>query len=886
MSGFIQASDWLSSCTVPLLHVRAVARGRPAWYCPGTSVLGHLPVPPRAVTEESAVFRPTQIRLDYGRLKGDSRFRTIATRNPVISWAAQATAPGVAQAAFRVTVRTSSEELWDSGWTESREQHVAYQGKAFPLGKRCYVGVQIRDTMANVSEAYEDHFFFCQPDHWDAPWIGASVDVVRRPVTFRKAFRIEREIESACLFGCGLGYHEFAINGRNVDVSQMDPAHTDYSKTCSFVAFPEVESCLSPGENVLECIVADGWRRIDSPLLDKHMGGRKIEFDGVPQLSAFLSIRYVDGTSETVRTDGSWLWAHGPLVECNLFDGSVYDASQQIHEGTYKPIIALDPPGGGMQVMTLEPIREKEVYTPLTIFEPREGIYVVDFGQNLAGVTRIRLPKAMTPGQTIVIRHAEFLDEDGTLYTAPLREARSTDTYIAGGKGLDLEQWQPKFTYHGFRYAQIEGYGARITKDDISAVALYTDVASGSLFTCGSALLNQIHKNVVMTEKANIHSILTDCPQRDERMGWMNDATVRFEETPYNFDIGRLFPKVVRDILGAQQDGAFTCTVPYVFGGNPADPVCSSFLVAGYEALLHTGNTEIVAEAFDGFAAWEDVLLARSDGYIVNYSYYGDWAGPAYACEGEDGAKSAVTDGHLMSTGYSYLNCKLLAEFAGVIGRDAEKAKYEDLKRRIGEAFLRKWFNPETGIVDKGSQASQAFSLWLGLIDAAHEAKVAKVMCDDLRNNDYRITTGNLCTRYLVDMLAKHGYVDDVYTLLTREEYPSYGFMIQNEATTIWERFELKKNPGMNSHSHPMFGSVGYWFYAYLVGVQPVEYGFGKVRIKPYIPSALLSAQAVVATVKGEGVPGILTLAASRDSVKIIAAEKESIRTGGEVKLA
>jgi len=798
------------------------------------------------------VFRPTQIRVDYGALKGDSRFRTIATRNPVISWAAQATVAGTFQAAFRVTVRTASEELWDSAWTEGRKQQVTYQGKALPLGRRCHVTVQIRDNQWNVSEAHEDHFFFCQPDHWDAPWIGASVDEARKPIYFRKAFRVDREVASACLFGCGLGYHEFSINGRAVDTSQMDPAHTDYSRICNFAAFPEIEHCLRPGENVLECVVADGWRRIDSPFLDRHMGGRRIGFAGVPQLSAFLSIGYADGLSETVRTDGSWLWAHGPLLECNLYDGAVYDANKQICECAYRPVKTLDPPGGKMQVMTLEPIREKEVYAPLTIFEPREGSYVVDFGQNLAGVTRIRLPKAMTPGQTIRIRHAEFLDEDGTLYRAPLRGARCMDTYIASGNGLDLEWWQPKFTYHGFRYAQVEGYGARITKADIAAVAFYTDVASGSLFTCGSALLNQIHKNVVMTEKANIHSILTDCPQRDERMGWMNDATVRFEETPYNVDIGRLFPKVVRDILAVQKDGAFTCTVPYVFGGNPADPVCSSFLVAGYEALLHTGNTEIIAEAFDGFAAWEDVLLSRSDGYIVNYSYYGDWAGPAYACVGEDGAKSAVTDGNLMSTGYSYLNCRLLAEFAAVIGRDAERARYEDLQARIREAFLRRWFNADTGMVDKGSQASQAFSLWLGLIDAEHEAKAAAIMHDDLQNNRYRITTGNLCTRYLVDMLAKHGYVDDVYKLLTREEYPSYGFMIQNEATTIWERFELKKSPGMNSHSHPMFGSVGYWFYAYLVGVQPAEYGFGKVRIRPYIPTALLSAQAVVATVKGD----------------------------------
>jgi alpha-L-rhamnosidase len=336
-------------------------------------------------------------------------------------------------------------------------------------------------------------------------------------------------------------------------------------------------------------------------------------------------------------------------------------------------------------------------------------------------------------------------------------------------------------------------------------------------------------------------------------MGWMNDATVRFEETPYNFDIGQMFPKVVRDIVDAQSpDGAITCTAPYVFGARPADPVCSSFLVAGDMALMHTGNNEIIREAYEKFKAWEDFLLEKSDGYIVNYSYYGDWAGPAYACDHPQGANSAVTPGILMSTGYSYYNCTLIAKFAGLLGFGSDALKYAGIAEKIREAFLDKWFDRESCVVASGSQASYAFSLWLGLIPEEYEQRAAELMKDDLVNGGYKITTGNLCTRYLFDMLAKYGYIDTAWELVTRQEYPSYGYMIQNEATTIWERFELKLDPGMNSHCHPMYGAVDYWFYAYIAGIKPKTPAYGEFAVNPHYPKNLLSASAFIDTVKGD----------------------------------
>ena len=542
-----------------------------------------------------------------------------------------------------------------------------------------------------------------------------------------------------------------------------------------------------------------------------------------------------------------------------IFDGELYDANfsaggwdSPAYQG-FPPAKILPGPGGVMKPMLIPPILEHKTHSPIACWQLGGSAAIADFGRNIAGVIRMRLPKGMVKGQMIRITHAEALDEDGGLYTAPLRGAKATDTYIASGDGRDLEVWQPIFTYHGFRYAKIEGFGSGFDPALVEAVELYTDLDTRSSFRCGNALVTKIHENCVATERSNQHGVLTDCPNREERQGWMNDATVRFEETPYNFEVGRMFTKLIRDLTDLQgEDGSITCTAPYVWGNRPADPVCSSFLIAAMQSYMHTGDLDIVREGFDAFKGWERRLLAASSGYIVQYSYYGDWAGPAYACDGEDGAVSAVTPGIFMSTGYSYYNCTLLSKFAGLLGKSEEQAHWAGTAEKVKLAMLDRWYDPANAVMATGSQACQAFALWLGVIPGPDRAKAAKRLRDDLSAAEYQFTTGNLCTRYMMDVLAQYGYIEDAWKLITKESYPSFGFMIQHEATTIWERFELKKNPGMNSWNHPMYGAVDYWLYAYLGGIKPIKAGYGEASISPYIPNELLSAETVVDTCKGE----------------------------------
>ncbi len=796
--------------------------------------------------------------IDGGRIRNDSRFCTIDSPRPVFAWSVDSSQEDNIQSACRVIVE-SEKQLWDSDWVSQSEQCLSYNGDKLPAGIMLSLTVMIRDRYGEESESYKASFVsgVLSEEEISGEWIAAKEETNGRVLYFRRDFTLSEMPKSACLYVSGLGYHNVTVDGTDLTDYKLEPAFSAYEKTVYYTVHTNIRNLLKPGKNTIGVQVAEGWRNNVSPSVRNR---RKTTFFGKSQLWCMLVLRYKDGRTETISTDENWGVKFGPIVSASIFHGETYNARladktwdiAALSPSGFSPAVKTPPPGGTLRPMALEPIRETAVFSPIEITTPKPGIFVADFGQNISGAVRMVLPLSLNAGQTITLRFAEELDEDGTIYTAPLRGAKCTDTYIASGDTRDEILWEPKFTYHGFRYVEIAGVD-HIGKDDLTALLWCTDLKNRSMFSCGSALVNQIQKNLVMTEMDNMHSLLTDCPQRDERLGWMNDATVRFEETPYNFDIGRMFPKIVRDIRDEQIDGAITCTAPFFIGSRPADPVCSAYLMAAYQAWMHTGNTALLKEAFDGLSAWEDCLLSHSDNYIVNYSYYGDWAGPSYACEGGDidAAKNAETDGIILSTGYSYLNCKLLSKMAMAIHRVDKAKHYADIGEKIKGAFLSKWHDGH-GKIANGSEGAQAFALWLEILPEEVRQTAADILANDLVDRDYMFTTGNLCTRYMMDMLAKYGHIDEAWTFLNKETYPSYGYMIQNEATTVWERFELKKSPTMNSHNHPMYGAVGYFFYAWIAGITPIESGWKKIKIAPVLPKGLCSAHAVVDTVLGE----------------------------------
>jgi alpha-L-rhamnosidase len=707
------------------------------------------------------------------------------------------------------------------------------------------LSLSLRDENGEESCSSENYIRASLFEEWDAPWIKPSEDLGDAVIYFGREFELDNtDIENAVLYICGIGYHKATLNGSSLSDHRLAPSISNYNKRCYYETL-DVSALLKVGKNHLDVSVAQGWRRNLGDYL-KHTKDKTASFFGAPQLTAILSVSFEDGRHLKIVTDEKWSAKKGNITSSHLFDGESYDA--RISDEPADACVITDKPSKDTVMCPdlLEPITVKKIFTPVSIYKVTDG-YIFDLGQNIAGVSEITVPADLSEGTRIVLQHAEMLGDDGDIYTLPLRGAKATDTYIVGKENPST--WSPSFTYHGFRYVKVCGLPCRPPKNFLRGLQFYTDIDSGSSFRCGSALVNNLQNMIVMTERDNIHSIATDCPQRDERMGWLNDASVRFEEMPYNFDVGRLFPKIIGDIRDEQIDGAITCTAPYIFGNRPADPVSSSFLIAAYMSYMHYGNTEIIRDTYPSMCAWNEYLEKISENGIIPLTYYGDWASPEDCCIGY--AESALTPGEFMSTGYHYLNSRLLATFAEILGKSGDAERHIKRADFVRKAMLSKWLSAD-GRIATGSQACQAFALRLGILPEDMRAKAADIMNEEVIRAGMRLTTGNLCTLYLMEMLAEYGYIDTAWELITREEYPSWGYMMQNGATTVWERFELKKDPGMNSHCHPMYGSVGKWLYTHIAGITPLCAGFDKIQIRPYMPKKLLSAEATVNTIKGD----------------------------------
>ena len=800
-------------------------------------------------------FRPFDLRIDHGRWNG-----LIFTDNPrpVFSWAVQGTSNGQYQSACHICVTQEEKTVWDSGWVIQKEQSLTYAGEPLESSTEYGLILTVRNNLGAVSEPVNARFMTALLTPWPAPWLKPEEDYGDGAIYAWKNFSLTEIPKTAIGYVCGLGYHRLWINGHPAAPEDfMTPAYSSYHKRCYYTAHAGLQKWLQVGENTIGMVVAPGWRRNRGKYLE-NTEGRPVKLMGEPQFTAMLDLAFADGRKDSVMTAGDWHSSRGPIVQSNIFRGETYNADKEIpYWCTAQMDIAgaacqlTDAPTRVMELQKLEPVRVGRIYKPRSVSQPRSGVFVFDFGQNLAGVCQLRLPADLPEETKIVVRHAELLDEDGMLYTAPLRTASATDCYLVGKPDDKERTWNPEFTYHGFRYAEVTGLNCVPGPDFICALALHNDVENRSMFRCGSGMVNQLQEAIVATELSNIHNVPTDCPQRDERMFWLNDATVRFEEMPFNVECGQLLPKIVWDIIDAQdENGAIPCTVPFIYGTQPTDPACSSFLVAAKQAYLHHGNLELIQQAYPALRAWNACLWNMAEDGIIPNTLYGDWASPEDCCM-EIAPFSAVTPGTVLSTGYCYYNASVLAEFARILNLPDEEILQCGRADKIRTAMLRKWLQPD-GSFASGSQACQAFPLWLGIIPEEQKELVARKLHEAVKAAGYRLTTGNLCTLYVMDALAEHGYIEDAWKVLTREKYPSWGYMLQNDATTIWERFELKKDPAMNSHNHPMYGSVGAWLYTHLVGIQPVDSGFSKVQIQPYIPENLTFAEAVLDTCKGQ----------------------------------
>jgi alpha-L-rhamnosidase len=630
----------------------------------------------------------------------------------------------------------------------------------------------------------------------------------------RTEFDLDSPVASARIHVAAVGYGELSINGERVGDGKLDPAWTDYEKRVLY-ATHDVTDRLSTGENALGLWLGRGW-------FAKQ--GAYWVADGSPRARATVTVEFEDGRTRTIATNGDWAARASPLRENDIYDGEVYDARHEqdgwdspgFDDGDWDEAAVVDAPGGTLRPQRIQSMGVVDTFDVESVQDHPEGP-ILDFGQNLTGWLEIEIDGA-GEGDEVTLRHAEALTEDGDLSTTDLRSADATDTYVAAGAGT--ETYEPRFTYHGFRYAQVSGYPGEFDPDDVTAKVVSTAMDRRGEFSCSNEDLNQLQHNSVWGLRSNTHSIPEDCPQRDERFGWTGDAHISTRSLLFNFDSVRFDEKWARDHDDvANEMGYVTDVIPSKSFEDPADPTWSiTRVMVPWYLYRHDGDAGILREQYEGMREYVDYWTGVAEDGIVpgDYGKYGDWL----AFENTDGRRGLPHD--LFNTAFVYQVTDTFAKIARVVGNEADADAYRERAEYIADAFNEEYFDPEAGEYGPGTQSSFSVPLFLGMVPDEHVDAVAANLAEKVRADGGKLKTGFLGTRPLIHTLADHGYEELAYEVVSQPEQPGWVYMARNGATTMWERWNSDESvgSGMNSLNHSPFTHVSEFFYEVLAGIQ------------------------------------------------------------------
>lgn len=765
----------------------------------------------------------------------------VGTRTPRFSWRLS---QGADQEAYSIEVKDSAGNTVFSRSEQSAENVCRFEGELKSSEQYTWrVTLSLADGSSITSP--EGSFETALLDGPEGDFIAFAGYEKRKSPYFLRQADITRKVVHARAYVCGLGYYELTINGKKVGDSSLCPGWTDYNKRVLYDTY-DITPYLRQGKNAFGVQLGEGWFGHEHIFFQQIFGTNPSWFND-PCLKMNILLCYEDG-SETIVTaaDGKWLCAQSPIVMNNVFDGETYDARMEI-EGWNTPefvpderftpaINAPKPPKGIMDTTLMPSIGEHTVLRPKEVHRP--GVYTVvyDFGQNIAGWTRLRLRGPR--GAKVVVRYGESINQDKTVNQMNLREAKQTDTYILKGEYVQ-EYYKPRFTYHGFRFAEVTiDEGVHLL--GCEAYRVNNRLQRAGHFECSEPMLNKIYNAVINTEMNNEHSVPTDCPQRDERLGWINDVTVRFEQTMFNFDAHLFFEKWLNDIADSQtlqESGAIGDTAPFFYGGFPACHISSVYVQLPYAMYRFYEDKSVLERFYDGMDRYARFKLTTLDEKgLVHTNYAGDWAPPlmesefGHSCD----AMPANIGRQIISTGYVYYDCKTMAKCAAVMGRQDEVQFFERKAKELADNINRHCLDTENGCYMPCSQGSNLFPLFLDIVPEEYRQSVIKHLLDDLMiTNGGHVTTGNQTTKYLFEVLNKLGRNDIGVELLKKEDYPSFGYMFACGGTTIWERFENSTGVGMNSHNHPMHGSFSVWYYKALAGINPADKQDGIYTVRP-----------------------------------------------------
>ena len=688
-------------------------------------------------------------------------------------------------------------------------------------------------------------------DYGAKPWGRLQInDTFLPPVTcFRREFRLEKAVTHATLYATALGLVDMHLNGHRVSDDFFTPGWTDYNKRVYYRSY-DVTKLVRRGDNALGAMLADGW-------FSGYIGfrGDRGLYGKYPRVRAQLHLEFADGSSTDIATGAGWKASTGPILEADFLKGETYDARLE-HPGWDKPGLD-DVHWGAVDVGSNEvhplvqahpgpPVRAIQEFRARTITEPKPGVFVLDLGQNFAGVPRLKA--SGKPGQQITLRFAERLNPDGTIYTVNLRSARATDTYICKGEGT--ETWQPRFTFHGFQYIEITGLTGKPASDTVVGVALSSDTPVVGAFTCSDPMLNKLHSNIYWTQRANFIDIPTDCPQRDERMGWTGDAQVYIRTATLNTDVEAFFTKWLVDLDDGQRaDGQFPCVAPCVVAGDDGGPAWADAGVICPWALYEVyGDRRVLERHFDSMKRLIEFCRHRSTPELLppaKFHCFGDWL-----------SIKADTPKDVIYTAYFAHSARLAGRAAAVLGKTYEAESYERLFQSIRDAFFRTYVAAD-GRIKGDTQTCYVLALAFDLVQGEQAKLAAKYLVEDIEKRGWHLSTGFIGTKHLMLALSKIGRPDVAYSLLHNDTFPSWGFSIKQGATSIWERWDGWtpengfQDAGMNSFAHYSFGAVYQWMVENIGGIRSAAPSYKEILIEPQPDPQLKSAAVSYRSIHG-----------------------------------
>lgn len=784
----------------------------------------------------------------------------IDINNPRLSWEIISKKRNFIQQAYQIKVagalnKLNNEKslLWNSGKIISGQSNqIEYKGIALKTGERAYWQVKIWGKDGSESQWSKPAYWetgLLNPTDWQAKWIEPNLPEDEKKYNpapmLRTQFELRKNLKSARAYVTSHGVYEFHLNGKKVSDQLFTPGWTSYNKRLQYQTY-DITGSLSSGKNAIGVMLGDGWYR--GPLrwdMLRNIYGTKLA------LLLQINIEYEDGTTEIIGTDSKWKASTGPVLMSGIYDGENYDARlekdgwdninyndkdwQGTTEKDYSKTILVAPEGPVVRItQTIKPVKK---------FKAPNGELVFDMGQNMVGWIEFNLKGKS--GDKIVLRHAEVLDKDGNIYTDNLRKAQQKIEYTF--KGAENEIYEPHFTFQGFRYVAVSSYKDEIALENITGKVIHSDMTPCGNFECSDSLINQLQKNIQWGLRGNFVDVPTDCPQRDERLGWTADAQVFAPTACINMDAASFYTKWMRDFVVDQNpDGRIPHVIPDVLSPNDAGAAgwADAAVVVPWVLYQNYGDTRILEDNYKTMKNWVEFLRKKNgDSYIWSKGVgFGDWL--AFATTKSD-YPGATTDKELIGTAYYYYSTSILQKTAVILGNKKDAEDYLKLMKNIKEAYQKEFITP-TARIASNTQTAYVLSLYFDLIPDSIKANCAKRLAADVEKFGH-ITAGFLGSPHICKVLTDYGYDSLAFKLLFNKNYPSWLYPVTKGATTIWERWDgIKRNgafqdEGMNSFNHYAYGAVGKWMYSSIAGVDvdPEKPGYKNIIMKPFLPKEL-----------------------------------------------